>query len=124
MGGRRVRLETIPGNVPNPANFPNGCKFHTRCPYTRELAAAGKGETIEIVASGEAATVLKRCTIDEPEAREVLPKHWAACHQVEGYDKAPATRPNIEHKRTAMAEEPTDAAIVEVVAATEGQVRP
>jgi hypothetical protein len=100
MGGRRVRLETITGNVPNPANFPTGCKFHTRCPRTRELAAEGTGETVDVTFGLETAQVLKRCTTDEPTAREILPKHWAACHQVPGYDQAPPTKPDIEHKRT------------------------
>ncbi len=100
IGGRRVRLETIPGNVPNPANFPTGCKFHTRCPLTQELAAKGKEETVEVTFGIETARVLKRCTIDEPIARELLPSHWVACHQVEGYDKASVTRPDINHKRT------------------------
>jgi oligopeptide/dipeptide ABC transporter ATP-binding protein len=27
------RLETIEGNVPDPINMPEGCKFHPRCPY-------------------------------------------------------------------------------------------
>ena len=26
------RLLAIPGNVPSPANFPSGCRFHPRCP--------------------------------------------------------------------------------------------
>ena len=26
------RLDVIPGVVPNPLNFPSGCKFHNRCP--------------------------------------------------------------------------------------------
>ncbi len=26
------RLEAIPGSVPSPLNFPEGCKFNTRCP--------------------------------------------------------------------------------------------
>ncbi|ADQ15166.1 ABC transporter ATP-binding protein [Halanaerobium hydrogeniformans] len=26
------RLEAIPGSVPSPLNFPDGCKFNTRCP--------------------------------------------------------------------------------------------
>ncbi len=100
MGGRRVRLETIPGNVPNPANFPTGCKFHTRCPRTREMALEGKAETVEVIFGIETARVLKRCTVDEPTARELLPGHWVACHQVAGYDQARATKPDIEHKRT------------------------
>jgi len=28
---RRRRLNTIPGQVPNPMNLPEGCKFHPRC---------------------------------------------------------------------------------------------
>ena len=27
------RLETIEGNVPDPMNMPEGCKFHSRCPH-------------------------------------------------------------------------------------------
>ena len=28
---RKKRLDTIPGQVPNPMDFPTGCKFHPRC---------------------------------------------------------------------------------------------
>ena len=101
MGGRRTRLETIPGNVPNVANFPGGCKFHTRCPLTRKLAE-GSTDTIQVTNTEETFRVLKRCTIDEPTAREVAPAHWAACHQVDGYDAAPLTRPTLPHKRMVM----------------------
>jgi len=30
-------LVTIPGNVPNPLNYPAGCHFCTRCPYAVEI---------------------------------------------------------------------------------------
>jgi peptide/nickel transport system ATP-binding protein len=30
------RLRVIPGTVPNPANFPVGCRFHPRCPVMIE----------------------------------------------------------------------------------------
>ena len=30
--GAGKRLPTIPGQVPNPAALPNGCRFHPRCP--------------------------------------------------------------------------------------------
>ena len=30
------RLRTIEGQVPNPLNFPEGCRFHPRCPYACE----------------------------------------------------------------------------------------
>jgi len=32
LGAKRDRLRVIPGNVPNPARFPVGCRFHPRCP--------------------------------------------------------------------------------------------
>ena len=31
------RLYSIPGSVPTPQNMPQGCRFHTRCPYVTEL---------------------------------------------------------------------------------------
>jgi oligopeptide/dipeptide ABC transporter ATP-binding protein len=32
LGARRESLRVIAGNVPNPASFPSGCRFHPRCP--------------------------------------------------------------------------------------------
>src|SRR4029077_14386845 len=32
LGVVQDRLRVIPGTVPNPANFPAGCRFHPRCP--------------------------------------------------------------------------------------------
>ncbi len=51
------RLTPIPGFVPSPMNFPSGCKFHNRC---------SKAE--------------HRCTLEEPELREIRPGHKVACH--------------------------------------------
>jgi oligopeptide transport system ATP-binding protein len=50
---RRIILE---GDVPNPAEPPVGCNFNTRCPVS-----------------------IDRCFEEEPELRELLPGHWAAC---------------------------------------------
>jgi oligopeptide/dipeptide ABC transporter ATP-binding protein len=36
LGVRSERLRVIPGNVPNPARFPAGCRFHPRCPVRQE----------------------------------------------------------------------------------------
>ena len=33
------RLEHIPGLMPDPANLPSGCKFHTRCPNATEACS-------------------------------------------------------------------------------------
>ena len=100
FGARNVRLETIPGAVPNPANFPRGCKFHTRCPLTRELAgSAPAGDVVTVRTGDETFSVLKTCFDVEPQLREIAPQHWAACSQIDGYADAPITRPTIDHKR-------------------------
>ncbi len=70
LGQKKERLETIPGNVPNPLAFPAGCKFHPRCPVGRDL---------------------EKCRAAEPELREVAPKHWVACWECPGYEEAKAT---------------------------------
>ncbi len=32
LGGERIRLESIPGMAPSPLAWPQGCRFHPRCP--------------------------------------------------------------------------------------------
>lgn len=44
------RLETIEGSVPNPLNFPTGCRFHPRCPYA--LSKCSQQEPPEIQVGG------------------------------------------------------------------------
>jgi peptide/nickel transport system ATP-binding protein/oligopeptide transport system ATP-binding protein len=53
------RLNVIAGSVPNPLNFPTGCKFHPRCPLAVE-----------------------KCKTVEPALRELRPGHWVACDVV------------------------------------------
>jgi oligopeptide/dipeptide ABC transporter ATP-binding protein len=55
----RARREKmiIEGDVPSPINPPQGCHFHTRCPYAEA-----------------------RCRTEEPRLREIAQGHWAACH--------------------------------------------
>ena len=53
----KSRLTPIPGFVPNPMNFPTGCKFNNRCPHSTE-----------------------RCMIEEPIIQEVGEGHLVSCH--------------------------------------------
>jgi len=34
---KKGRLETIPGLVPNPLEFPSGCRFHPRCKFAKSI---------------------------------------------------------------------------------------
>jgi oligopeptide/dipeptide ABC transporter ATP-binding protein len=105
LGQESERLETIPGQVPNPARFPSGCKFHTRCTRTRALAAAAPPQDVVKISTGEEpAQVMRICKQDEPVLREVQPKHWAACHFAEGFKQAYQTVPQLEHKREVVPE--------------------
>ena len=57
-----VQIERIPlmGEIPNPANPPSGCYFHTRCQYCTQ-----------------------KCMEQAPEYVELEPNHFVACHRAE-----------------------------------------
>jgi oligopeptide/dipeptide ABC transporter ATP-binding protein len=78
IGKRGARLETIPGNVPDPSRFPGGCPFHPRC-------AARNDDP--------------RCAADEPPLLEVRDRHWVACWHVPDFAKGRATKPDIAYRR-------------------------
>ncbi len=64
LNERRQRLEVIPGTVPNPVDFPSGCKFHPRC-------SIGCKD--------------RRCQTQEPPLKEVAPGRRVACWYADGY---------------------------------------
>ncbi len=65
-GRHEERLAVIPGTVPNPAEWPAGCRFHERCPYAWDRCVAEHPPLIE-VGAGRAS----RCWLEErPERRE------------------------------------------------------
>ncbi len=48
--GKQKRLEAIPGNVPNPLALPEGCAFHPRCNYVKEIC---KSQVPELETAGD-----------------------------------------------------------------------
>jgi oligopeptide/dipeptide ABC transporter ATP-binding protein len=91
LGEAKDRLETIPGSVPNPLEFPSGCTFHPRCFLTKERAAKASGQDVVTIDGDEKA--LKRCAEEMPALREVEPGHWCSCHECEGYANGRETSP-------------------------------
>ena len=67
LHGPLLRMEGIPGQPPDLAAPPAGCRFHPRCPYCRP----------------EDALLYARQTSERPELRDVAPAHRVACHLVE-----------------------------------------
>jgi oligopeptide/dipeptide ABC transporter ATP-binding protein len=45
--GKR-RLSTIPGQVPDLANLPEGCRFAPRCPWAAPECIQGEPEIVEV----------------------------------------------------------------------------
>ena len=66
VGGGQERLATIPGTVPPPTSWPDGCRFRDRCPYSWERCEAEHPPLYQI---GGGHT--SRCHLaDEPERRQ------------------------------------------------------
>ncbi|HET9797957.1 MAG TPA: ABC transporter ATP-binding protein, partial [Gemmatimonadaceae bacterium] len=66
VGREKDRLATIPGTVPPPTNWPTGCRFRERCPYSWERCEAEHPPLYQI---GGGHT--SRCHLaDEPERRQ------------------------------------------------------
>ncbi len=77
---KRTVLE---GDVPSPINPPNGCHFHTRCPYAVEACKEVVPPLVEIKANHFAACI--RISPEQPQIESVAPG------EAPGRDAAPGT---------------------------------
>ena len=68
LGSKETRLNTIPGMVPAPGNFPAGCRFYGRCTHCTSLP-----ETLQ-----------NRCASVTPEVCEINGQHSVWCHALNG----------------------------------------
>jgi oligopeptide/dipeptide ABC transporter ATP-binding protein len=65
VGEPRARLNVIPGSVPAPTDWPSGCRFRERCPYSWELCEQQHPPLYQI-----SSTHTSRCHLAiEPERR-------------------------------------------------------
>ncbi len=60
---RKVRLTTIPGQVPSLARLPQGCRFAPRCAYAIDACRAGE-PALAPVSPGHAARCIRAAEID------------------------------------------------------------
>lgn len=60
MNSEMERLQPIEGVMPDPSNLPEGCKFHTRCPYATE-----------------------ECTAKEPQNADLGGTHFCKCMRID-----------------------------------------
>ena len=103
LGQASARLEAIPGTVPNPANFPAGCRFHPRCALTQQIAAES-ADAVQVNTDHILAMVARPCVQQEPQLRQVSPGHWVSCHFADHYAAAAASPPSLEHRREVVVE--------------------
>jgi len=68
------RLHSIPGQVPAATAWPDGCRFHPRCPYAWERCRAEMPPLLDAGGGGEPGTHTVRCwLLTEPRRRTPHP---------------------------------------------------
>ena len=80
LGGESERLATIPGAVPPPTAWPDGCRFRERCPYSWE-----------------------RCEHEHPPLYQIGGGHVSRCHLAEEPERRAHPHPPLAAQRGATA---------------------
>jgi oligopeptide/dipeptide ABC transporter ATP-binding protein len=80
VGGEKERLATIPGTVPPPTDWPKGCRFRDRCPYSWE-----------------------RCEAEHPPLYQIGGGHTSRCHLAEEPERRQHPHPPLAAQRGASA---------------------
>jgi oligopeptide/dipeptide ABC transporter ATP-binding protein len=80
LGSEHEILPTIPGVVPDPRDWPAGCRFEPRCTMCSD-------------------NVRWQCKKTMPLLKEVYPDHWLACFDVDTYAMALRSEPRLPFRR-------------------------
>jgi oligopeptide/dipeptide ABC transporter ATP-binding protein len=80
VGGTAERLATIPGTVPPPTNWPEGCRFRERCMYSWD-----------------------RCAVEHPPLYQIGGGHTSRCHLADEPERRAHPHPPIAAQRGASA---------------------
>jgi oligopeptide/dipeptide ABC transporter ATP-binding protein len=70
--GAGILPEALPGEVPDPARPPRGCRFHPRCPYASDRSRTEEPPLVALAPGRWAA-----CWLQEPGARLARPSTLA-----------------------------------------------
>lgn len=88
LSQRLETLDVIPGRVPDPADWPSGCRFHPRCALCGERARQGSRNVVPVdsVIGGVALRCCVESYAEEPSGKPLLrdarPGHEVACWEV------------------------------------------
>ncbi len=88
---RGQELETIRGIVPNPEQYPKGCRFCGRCPR-----------------------VFGPCEMNEPPLTEISPGHFVACHLYAKETTPEVWTPPVQAVDTAQSQRPEDGVLLDI----------
>ncbi len=77
IGDRDVRLNPIPGTVPSPVDWPEGCRFRDRCSYAEERCAESLPNLLPVEAGSSRSA---RCWRVHPDGSSIGPGGEATSH--------------------------------------------
>ena len=88
LEGTRERLQVIPGSVPDPIEYPTGCRFHPRCALAERKGRRPDRPTVIVQRGDEEVAIAASCCVGRaadgggPSLSKVDPDHYAACWEL------------------------------------------
>ncbi len=88
LEGTRERLQVIPGSVPDPTDYPSGCRFHPRCALAERKGRRPDRPTVVVQRGDEEVAIAAWCRAGRvadgggPSLSKVGVDHYAACWEL------------------------------------------